>query len=133
MTPAEPEVSATSTIKVQTPDGTMFVHVMELNSGVPYKIDLSIGKAGSAIQAWAQAVARLASLALRRGALLSELAEEISSITTDRLTVNGGRVTRSGPDGIAQALVIYIQSKKPAVVKRKRRRGPSFYGEEFDD
>lgn len=110
----------------------MFVHIIEHPLGIPYKLDITIGKAGSAIQAWASSFAKIASISLRNGVPISAIVEEITGINTDRVTVNNGRSIRSGPDGIAQAILIYLESKKPKPPRRYRRRGPTVFGEEFD-
>lgn len=129
----EPELSPTVTVKVTTPDGVMFVHIMELPSGIPYKLDLSIGKAGSSVQAWAQALSRTISLCLIHGMPITELAECVSAITTDRLSFSNNKAVRSGPDGIAQAIIQYVADKSPVFRKRVRRRGPTVFGEGVDD
>lgn len=126
----EPDILPSTSIKVVTPEGVMFVHIIEHPPSMPYKIDITIGKAGSAIQAWASAFARISSVCLRNGIPLSALVEEISGLNSDRVTLSNGRNVRSGPDGIAQAILIYIESKKPKVITRHRRRGPTFFGEE---
>jgi hypothetical protein len=129
----EPDSLPSSTVKVTTPDGVIFVHIIDHSvSGAPLRIDLSIGKAGSSIQAWAQALARVTTLALMNGANLGSIIEVLSAITTDRLTFSSNRAVRSGPDGIAQALIIYMASKSPTLNRKKRRRGPTFFGEEIE-
>lgn len=130
--PPEPEFSPTVTVKVITPDGVMFVHIMEYENGLPYKLDLSIGKAGSSVQAWAQALSRVISLALVMGVPIASIAEGVSAITTDKLSFNGNRAVRSGPDGIAQAIIQYMADKSPVFRKRARRRGPTVFGEGID-
>jgi hypothetical protein len=131
--PTEPESSPTVTVRVVTPDGVMFVHIMEYANGLPYKLDLSIGKAGSSVQAWAQALSRVISLALVMGVPITSIAECVSAITTDRLSFNGNRAVRSSPDGIAQAIIQYVADKSPVFRKRVKRRGPTVFGEGVDD
>lgn len=126
----EPASLPSSSIKIQTPEGTLFVHIIESPPGIPAKLDLNIGKAGSAVLAWAHAFAKVASICLRNGIPISAIADEISGINTDRITTSLDRIVRSGPDGIAQAILIYLESKKPKITKHRGRRGPSVFGEE---
>jgi hypothetical protein len=129
----EPEVLPSITVKVKTPDGTMFVNISERNH-VPYRIDITIGKAGSAIQAWAAAMSAMLTLAVKAGLNLHILIEELSNISSDKTTNDliNGRIIRSGPDGIVQALTIYMHDAvgAPSGKITRRRRGPFISGEE---
>lgn len=127
----EPEVLPSVTIRVKTPDGTMFVNISERNR-VPYRIDITIGKAGSAIQAWAAATSSLLTLAVRSGLNLHILIEELSNINSDKISSSlDGRIVRSGPDGIVQALYIYMHDSSSRLPERRRKkRGPFIGGEE---
>lgn len=127
----EPEVLKSSTVKCSTPDGSMFFTIVE-NNGKPIGVDIVIGKAGSSIQAWAQAISKLITVALRNNIELSAIAEELSGITSDKLSFSGERAVRSVPDAITQAILLYLSSKHPALELRRRRRGPSVFGEEVE-
>lgn len=135
MTPNnDPDSLPSSSIKVTTPDGTMFVHIIDHPiSGAPLKIDITLGKAGSSVQSWAQALSRAITLALRAGVNIGAILEEVSAITTDKLSFSNNRAVRSGPDGIAQAILIYMANKSPTLRTRRRRRGPTVFGEGVDD
>jgi|SRR5882724_2881223 len=107
MTPA---LAPTISVRVKTPDGTLFVHVLEDERKLPEEILLNIGKSGFSLQAWANALARVASLALRRGVSLREIAHEVSGITTDRsVRAQNGVTIRSGPEGLAHGLLQYLR------------------------
>lgn len=132
MTTKEPLSLPSVTLKVVTPDGTMFVHIIESPPGLPFKLDVSMGKAGSSIQAWAQSLSKVISVCLRNGIPISAIAEEIGAENSDRITISNGRFVRSGPAGIAQAILMYLEFKKPRSERRKKgRRGPTVFGEEF--
>jgi hypothetical protein len=96
------------TWEVKTPDGTMFVHVLE-DEGRPVGLMVNLGKAGSAISAWAQATSALATLALEKGAGINELIQELSGLSSDRPPSKyaNGVTIRSALDGIAYALMQY--------------------------
>src|SRR5258706_7692071 len=95
----EPEVLKSYTVKVSTPDGNMFFTILE-NNNKPVSVDIVIGKAGSSIQAWSQALAHVITLALRNNVDILTIAEEISNITSDKTTFTSGRTVRSVPDAI---------------------------------
>lgn len=97
---------------VDTPEGKMFVAVLESDAGDPIAIQISIGKAGLAVNVWAQAVSRLATLALEAGRSINDIIHELTSLGTDRSrTLPMGEVVRSGPDGLMVALMRYRTSK----------------------
>jgi len=94
------------TIKVKTPDGSMFVTIAEKDNE-PVQIQINIGKAGGSLQAWSNVTAELCTLALSLGAKVEQLIE-IARVTSDRsVTDDSGRDIRSGPDGLAHALRVY--------------------------
>ena len=45
-----------ATVKVQTPDGTMYLIIMENEHGMPSRVDIQIGKSGTNIRAWYMAI-----------------------------------------------------------------------------
>lgn len=110
--PKEPESIPVTSIRVVTPDGTMFVHIGEYDGG-PKKVWLHIGKAGTSLSTWTDALGRVISLALRNGVKLSDVVEEISNIKTSRTrkAANGAYIS-SGPDGLAHGLLSYAASKR---------------------
>lgn len=106
------EVYQSVAIEVPTPDGLMFVIIMEDDFHNPKELQIHIGKAGSNIAAWADTTARLATLAFSNGVTLSKIVEQISGITSDRVRfIAKGAPIRSGPEGIALALMKYAQAK----------------------
>ena len=110
---SEPDSSPSSTIKVHTPDGTLFVSVVESDdeSHAPRQVILHIGKSGHSLQAWADALARVVSLALRSGLTLQSVITEVSNISTEHRALSNGVSIRSGPEGLAHALLLYIADK----------------------
>lgn len=105
--------------KVDTPDGTAYVIIMEDDSGKPIGVSINIGKAGSGVAAWAQATSRVCSLALDHGATITDLINELSSHTTDRLRVVGNGIKiRSGIEGVAYALMQYSAMKHQEEIRR---------------
>lgn len=95
-------------IRVLTPDGTIFVHFGEDEKHKLKGIWLNLGKAGSAVAAWAYALQEMINFSIDNGATLEDLIEKLASITSDgspRIGI-GGRC-KSGPEGIWMALMLY--------------------------
>jgi ribonucleoside-diphosphate reductase alpha chain len=64
---ARPDKLRGTTIRKETPLGTMFVNITEDDRGQPFEVFITLGKAGGAAMADAEAMGRLISLALRSG------------------------------------------------------------------
>lgn len=111
--PLEEESRVSFTVRVMTPDGIMFVTVIEeqLNGkSMPQPVEILIvmGKTGSAISAWANMAALLSSMLLNRGVQLADIAKEISHILSDGRVHQGiGMDIRSGPEGLKYAFMKY--------------------------
>lgn len=106
------------TIQVPTPDGTMFVTILEDLAGKPMGVQIHIGKAGAPIAAWSNALARIISLALDKGADMNDLVSELSSQTSDKNRMSTrGEIVRSGVEGLWIALMQYKRDKFDATAK----------------
>ena len=93
-------------IRVPSPDGVMFVHCIE-NDNKLEEIQISIGKTGSSVRAWADGLARMLTLSLKYNDI-NNILVELSSITTDKSVLNSKRMhIKSGPDAIFNALMMY--------------------------
>jgi len=96
------------------PEGSIQVTVNEVD-GEPFELICHGGKAGSDILAWVQALARTASILLRLQRLpgqrerLQLLIEQWRDIAGSRSIGFGSTRVRSGPDGMAQALLRYLE------------------------
>lgn len=100
------------TFQVHSPDGLMFVSIMEDTEGKPCAIEIKVGKAGAPLRAWCHCLGRMVTMAFEKGATLSEIIEELSLQTSDgiRITSNGMKC-RSGPEGVYIALMEYRRDK----------------------
>ncbi|MHC4316841.1 MAG: TSCPD domain-containing protein [Planctomycetota bacterium] len=113
------EVSRPSfTVKVMTPDGVMFVTVVEemdivSNTPAPVQILIAIGKTGSAIAAWANMSALLVSTLLQEDVSISDIIMRISNILSDGISEQKtGIEIRSGPEGLQYALTRYNEDRQ---------------------
>lgn len=101
-----------ATYKLKTPVGTAFITVNHDPGGIPMEVFINIGRAGSDVQAMAEALGRLISKSLKFNGNLSS--EDRVKVIIDQLKGIGGmrpvgfganRVT-SLPDAIAKALIM---------------------------
>lgn len=100
-------------IRIPTPDGTLNVFIMENADGIPFEIQVVIGKSGSALAAWANTAAALCSMLLQTNACkLADLAQLLQSQNGDKTHYTDSREpVRSGPDGLALAFIKYQNGK----------------------
>jgi len=118
------------TYRIDTPLGTGYVHVNQGPSGEPFEIFLNVGKAGSDVQADAEALGRLISLILRMPSPLSprdrveEVVKQLDRIGGRRDAGMGPGRVRSIPDAIAQVLAEHVGLREPGVEHiREAREG----------
>lgn len=98
------------TIRQDSPDGRLFVHVVE-KDGRPVEVRINIGKAGTNMAAWADAMGRLITRLLPVIGIHGVI-EELSGITSQGIRLlEKGSVCRSGPEGIAIALLVQRRTK----------------------
>ncbi len=101
------------TRRVRTGRGNLFVTVNMAENDKPFEIFATHGKAGGNDAAKAEAVSRMASLALRSGIDPVNVTEQLRGIT-DVPTWDAGEMIRSVPDAIASVLE-KITSNSPSV------------------
>ncbi len=84
MTPAtrpRPRTLPSSTTKLKTEHGNLYVTVSLDEEGEPFEVFGSIGKAGSFTSGVTEAVCRLVSLHLRRGTPLDEIIDQMQGVS----------------------------------------------------
>lgn len=91
------------TTSIRTALGNLFVTVNTAN-GNPFELFAQIGKAGSDVVAFTEAIARLISLALRCGVSVDEIVTQLEGIGGARSVGFGANRIMSVPDAIGQAL-----------------------------
>src|SRR5688572_23902372 len=124
---SRPDKLRGTSIRKETPLGTMFVHVTEDDRGQPFEVFINLGKAGGSAMADAEAMGRLISLALRSGIPLMEIHKQLRGISSDRAVGLGPNKVLSVPDAIGIALYDWYQEKQLGVQQDLLResRGPS--------
>lgn len=104
ITPSErPAMLNGITRRVRTGRGNLFVTVNMANDNRPFEVFATHGKAGGNDAAMAEAVSRMASLALRSGIDPIDVSEQLRGIT-DVPAWDEGEMIRSVPDAIASVL-----------------------------
>jgi ribonucleoside-diphosphate reductase alpha chain len=101
---SRPDKLRGTTMRYETPLGTMFVNITEDDRGQPFEVFINLGKAGGSAMADAEAMGRLISLALRSGIPIREIHRQLRGIASDRVVGLGPKKIMSVPDGIALAL-----------------------------
>jgi len=109
---ARPDRLRSTSIRKDTPLGTMYVHISEDERGQPFEVFISLGKAGGSAMADAEAMGRLISLALRSGIPLMEIHRQLRGISSDKAVGLGPHKVLSVPDAIGMALYEWHQDKQ---------------------
>lgn len=109
---SRPKILSGKTFMKQTDWGTFFVTVNELENGDPYEVFVTIGKSGSDVQAFCEAMGRLISLALRYGngnrkQILAKAVEQIRYIGGGQPSGFGPNKIFSIPDAVAKIIEDY--------------------------
>ncbi|MFQ5538316.1 MAG: vitamin B12-dependent ribonucleotide reductase [Gemmatimonadota bacterium] len=99
------------TMKMMSPLGDLYVTINEDETGKPFEVFCTLGKAGGAAMADAEALGRLASLALRSGIPITQVRDQLRGISCDRAVGLGPNKVLSVPDAVGQAIERYLTEK----------------------
>ncbi len=105
-----------ATYKLKTPVGTAFITVNRNGEGMPFELFINVGRAGSDIQAMAEAMGRLISKALRFDSSLTKtdrvlvMIDQLKGIGGARPVGYGANRVMSLPDAVAKVLAMDIES-----------------------
>jgi ribonucleoside-diphosphate reductase alpha chain len=100
------------TLKLNSPLGDLYVTINEDDGGRPFEVFCTLGKAGGAATADAEAIGRLISLALRSGIPVSAVKDQLRGVSSDRAVGVGPNKVLSLPDAIGQAIERYLEEKE---------------------
>jgi ribonucleoside-diphosphate reductase alpha chain len=112
---ARPDKLRSTSMRKETPLGTMFVHISEDDRAQPFDVFISLGKAGGSAMADAEALGRMVSLALRSGIPLPEIVRQLRGISSDRAVGLGPNKVLSMPDAVGIALEEWWRDKHQGV------------------
>jgi ribonucleoside-diphosphate reductase alpha chain len=116
-----PQILPGLTFRESTPLGTAFITVNHTDQGAtePFEVFVRLGKAGSDLEADAEALGRLISLILRLASPISRIAR-LQEIIGQLEMIGGARSIGLGPsrvrslaDGIARVLARYLERTAP--------------------
>ncbi|MFP4624392.1 MAG: hypothetical protein ACLFRX_09470, partial [Gemmatimonadota bacterium] len=107
-----PQALHGTTRKMRSPLGDLYVTVNEDEDGHPFEVFATLGKAGGAAMAHAEAIGRLISLALRSGIPMDDVVNQLRGISCDRAVGIGPNKVLSMPDAIGQVLQLHMQEKE---------------------
>lgn len=107
-----PGILAGRTVKMNSPLGDLYVTINEDEHGRAFEVFCTLGKAGGPAMADAEAIGRLASLALRSGIPITSVREQLRGISCDRAVGVGPNKVLSAPDAIGQAIERYLMEKE---------------------
>jgi ribonucleoside-diphosphate reductase alpha chain len=99
------------TMKMNSPLGDLYVTINEDENGRPFEVFCTLGKAGGAAMADAEAMGRLMSLALRSGIPILQVKDQVRGISCDRAVGLGPNKVLSVPDAVGQAIERYLEEK----------------------
>lgn len=100
------------TMKMLSPLGDLYVTINEDEEGRPFEVFCTLGKAGGAAMADAEAMGRLMSLALRSGIPIRQVKDQVRGISCDRAVGLGPSKVLSVPDAVGQAIERYLEEKE---------------------
>jgi ribonucleoside-diphosphate reductase alpha chain len=108
-----------STYRILTPLGSAFITINQTETGEPFELFVTIGKAGSEVAAMAEALGRLISTNFRFGNHLPakerarEIMEQLQGIGGSRSVGFGANKVRSLPDAVAKAIGMHFGFVNP--------------------
>jgi len=100
------------TRKMLSPLGTLYVTINEDEKGRAFEVFTTLGKAGGAAMADAEAISRLISLGLRSGIPLRTICRQLRGISCDRAVGFGSKKILSMPDAVALAIEEHLADKE---------------------
>ncbi|MEO5511527.1 MAG: adenosylcobalamin-dependent ribonucleoside-diphosphate reductase, partial [Longimicrobiales bacterium] len=101
-----------TTRRLPSPLGDLYVTINEDETGRPFEVFATLGKAGGAAMADVEAIGRLISLGLRSGIPMTDIYQQLRGISCDRAVGIGPNKVLSVPDAIAQALAQHEREKE---------------------
>lgn len=100
---SRPKTLKGKTTKIPTGYGNLYITINKLDNK-PIEIFLTISKSGQSLMAKAEAIGRLSTLALSKGATVEELIEQLRDISGEKPNYYKDKLIKSIPDALAQVL-----------------------------
>lgn len=110
-----PDVVPGLTYKIKTGYGTMYVTINHDESGKPFEVFATLGKAGGFFAAKSEAICRLISLSLRSGIAVETVIDQLKGIREPMVTWGKNGQVLSIPDAIAQVLAQHMEATQGTI------------------
>lgn len=110
------------TFRYKTPQGTAWIQIIESEIGKIEFIKITVGKAGSDINALCMAISELVSVLIRDGKSISTIISIFSGITSDKLLKLSGQNIHTPLDALVIALIKYRASIPDELEKESLER-----------
>ncbi len=104
-----PEIMNGKTYRIKTGYGNLYVTVNNDEKGVPFEVFATIGKSGGFFQEQSEAICRLASLALRSGVKVEEVAGQLTGIRGPMPVFTDKGTVLSLPDALGRILTDHVK------------------------
>lgn len=105
-----PETVWSLTKRIQTGYGKLYMTVTAKEEyGYPYEIFVTVGKSGKSIEAKAETVGRLCSLALRHSVPIPEIVKQLLGIAGEQPVMTNKGLVESIPDAVGKLLDDYMK------------------------
>jgi ribonucleoside-diphosphate reductase alpha chain len=118
-----PEFAIGTRIRKETGCGKLYVHVYRDEDGNEIEVFADLGKGGGCPSAFTEGVGRMSSLALKHGASIEEVRDELLGIKCPNEKGFGRYYVASCIDGMGKAIHDYIVLKKQSMKSEQEDKG----------
>lgn len=103
-------------LKKKSDVGTVFTSIFRNEDGIPFEVFINVGKAGGYVAGAAQVTGRLASMAMRYGASVEEVANELVGISCGSQYGVGPNAITSMFDAVGKSMLELIQNRQLSLI-----------------
>ncbi|HOD39218.1 MAG TPA: vitamin B12-dependent ribonucleotide reductase, partial [Candidatus Wallbacteria bacterium] len=118
-----PQIADGTRIRKDTGCGMLYVHIYKDLDGKEIEVFADLGKAGGCPSAFTEGLGRLSSLALKHGASMQEIRDELIEIKCTKEKGLGPSYIASCLDGVGKAIHDYILLREMAQQKASEKSG----------
>ncbi len=118
-----PQIADGTRIRKDTGCGMLYVHIYKDLDGKEIEVFADLGKAGGCPSAFTEGLGRLSSLALKHGASMQEIRDELIEIKCTKEKGLGPSYIASCLDGVGKAIHDYIMLREMAQQKAAEKSG----------
>lgn len=112
-----PDVLTSETHRIETGYGYVYVCIGRDDDADPFEVFINTGDSGGYTNAWAEALAKTISNALRSGTDPEVIADDLMGVRMDKVADDNGDTIMSIPDAVGVAMKRSIQGKQGEKVR----------------